>query len=412
MALTVEVERYRWVEAIANAGFGVLRALGARATALDTASICADARRLERAEDWGDERFLVHLDRLVHLLDEAGITPLARALSRGILLKAVRNRLRLRRYVAAHPEVAEVPIDKPMFVVGFPRTGTTALQNLLALGDHRRALAFWELQSPAPLHPDPAVDAARRIRQADRMLRIAYTVAPEMGAIHEIRATTAEEDWSLFATTMAVYNYELQSGLTAWGDALMAEGIAWAYSEFREMLQVLLHQRPARQLVLKCPEHLWFLDDLLHVFPDAAVLWTHREPFDAVGSYCSLISMNRRFYYGAFRPAELGPFVTDRFALGVERALAVRRARPDRVADVHFHDLVRDHVGVVRSLCARFDAPVPVDLDALVAAWHASGRADKRGSHHYDTARYGLDRAEVHARFSPYIDEVQIRVEG
>jgi hypothetical protein len=67
--------------------------------------------------------------------------------------------------------------------------------------------------------------------------------------------------------------------------------MAWAYREYREYLQLLLSQRPADQLVLKCPENLWFLDALLEVFPDACVVWTHRDPYDTIASYCSLISM-------------------------------------------------------------------------------------------------------------------------
>lgn len=407
--VTVEVERYRLPEQILNAGAGALYACGSRFTNLDVDRILADARRETGLTDWGGEEFIPLLRRLVELLESAHITPLARAFSRPVLVKAVRNRLRIREYVRKHPEVKDIPIEKPIFVVGFPRTGTTVMQNVLATHPDRRALQFWELTDPVPTWDDPVEDARRRIRATDRILSIAYRLAPEMGEVHEIRATTAEECWSLFANTFAVLNYEFQSGLTAYGDALMAQDMTWAYAEYREMLQVLLHQRPARQLVLKCPEHLWFLDSLLRVFPDACVLWTHRDPFDTIASYCSLISLNRRVYYGRFRPASIGPHIVERFRVGIERAMAVRdTADPARFLDLRFEDLAPDPAAAVRQVHAHFGLDHPADIDARVAAWLAEDRLDERGKHRYDAERYGLDRDAIHAAYARYIDHFQI----
>jgi len=403
--VTVEVERYRWPERVVNAGATVLYGLGLRVTSLDPDDLLATARRRTGLTDWGDEHFIGVLRELVRLLEGAGITPLARMFSRGILMKAVMNRLRLREHVRRVEAVAAQRVERPIFVVGFPRTGTTTLQNLLALHPRRRALQFWELTAPVPEHPDPEEDARRRIASTNRMLDIAYRLAPEMGQVHEIRATTPEEDWALFANTNAVLNYEFQSGLTAFGAYLMGQDLSWAYAEFKEMLQVLLHQRPADQLVLKCPEHLWFLDSLLKVFPDACVVWTHRDPFESIASYCSLISMNRRVYYGRFRPDEIGPHIADRFLVGIQRALAVREtADPARFLDVRFEELVADQAGTVRRVEEHFGLERWEGMDGAVAAWLASDRLDERGKHRYDARRYGLDREEIGARYRGYVE--------
>lgn len=409
--VTVEVERYRWPERVANAGATVLYALGAPVTNLEPDDLLAAARRSTGLTDWGGDQFVNVLRELIRLLEGAGITPLARIFCRGILIKAVTNRLRLREHVRRVEAVAATKVERPIFVVGFPRTGTTVLQNLLALHPGRRALQFWELTAPVPEHADPAEDARRRIASTDRMLRMAYVMAPEMGEVHEIRATTPEEDWALFANTVAVLNYEFQSGLTAFGDLLMEQDLRWAYAEFREMLQVLLHQRPADQLVLKCPEHLWFLDSLLAEFPDACVVWTHRDPFETIASYCSLISMNRRVYYGQFRPAEIGPHITDRFLVGIERAMKVREtADPARFLDLRFEDLVADHAGAVRQVEEHFGLPRWEGMDAAVEAWLRSDRLDERGKHRYDAERYGLDRDAIHRRYAGYIERFGIPI--
>ena len=106
---------------------------------------------------------------------------------------------RLARYLKQHPRVGSHPIKRPVFILGFPRTGTTLLQNLLALDDQRRALPFWEIMNPVPFHEDPVKDKKARIRAANAKLRIAYWVLPEMAAVHEIRAETLEECWPLLA---------------------------------------------------------------------------------------------------------------------------------------------------------------------------------------------------------------------
>jgi hypothetical protein len=411
--VTVAQESYRWPEVIANAAASMVCATGLPLGSLDPDSIEAAARRSTGLHDWGGESFRGVLRELIRLLEGAGITPLARLASRQILIKAVSNRLRIREHVRTHPEVADVQVQRPIFIVGFPRTGTTVLQNLLACHPDRRALQFWELTAPVPEYPDPAEDERRRVASTERMLRFAYRVAPEMGEVHWISATTPEECWSLFANTMAVLNYEFQSGIAAFGDHLMAQDMSWAYREYREMLQILLHQRPAGQLVLKCPEHLWFLDALLEVFPDAAVVWTHRDPFPTIASYCSLISMNRRFYYGRFSPPDVGRHIAERFAVGIERAMAVReRVGPSRFFDLTFDELVPDPIAAVHRVHEHFGFERSAAHDAAMAAWLESGREDERGKHRYDAERYGLDRDAIHARYARYIETFGVPTRG
>jgi len=409
--LTVQDETYRLPEKLLNGAATMSYKAGLSFTDISMGTILDAARKKTGLTDWGDENFLRYFEKLLEILDGAPITPLARVFIRQICIKAVVNRLKIQEYLAKHPEVRDIPVKKPIFVVGFPRTGTTVLQNLLSLPDDRRALQFWELTAPIPAHPDPEVDAARRIKATNRILQMAYLVAPEQRAIHEISATTAEECWALMANTFAVMNYDFQTGQRAWGDWLCQQDNTWAYEEYRTQLQILLHQRPAKQLVLKCPEHLWTLDALLNVFPDACVVWTHRDPVDTVASYCSLLSMNHRTYYGRFNPSTLGPYYAQRFLFGIERALEVRDARPEaRVVDVRFADLVKDRKGMVRWIHEQFGLDHPEDMDHRIDAWLNSGRSDDKGKHRYGIQRYGLHADEVHAQYAAYIERFNIPV--
>ena len=285
-------------------------------------------------------------------------------------------------------------------MLGFPRSGTTLLQNLLEQAPSRRALRFWELTNPIPEHEEPSRDRAARVRRAERDLTWAYWFVPEMEEMHEVRADTAEECWPLLANTWSVLNFDICHGLVPYGDWLLKQEMAWAYREYRRQLQLLLWRERVDQLVLKCPEHLWFLDSVLEAFPDACIVWTHRDPLDCVASYSSLISLSRRTLQGRIDPAQIGPHIADRFHQGVERAMAARDAIGDesRFFDVNFRELVADPVGMTNRIEERFGLD-PTD-HRLLDDWLTKKRADAPGRHRYDPAMWDLHAIRF-ARSSP-----------
>ncbi|MFT4624213.1 MAG: hypothetical protein ACI8PZ_002872 [Myxococcota bacterium] len=409
--VTVEAEEYSLALKALDGLAGGAERLGMQFGALDPESM-VKAARLSRRSDYGDPLYRTFLDRLCAAASSQPLTAIGRVSLRQSAMRALRNRQRVEKYFVDHPSVSRTPIERPIFVLGFPRTGTTLLQNLLRLPHDRRALEFWELTAPCPVHSDAELDRARRIRSTDRMLAAAYLIAPEMAAVHEVRSTTAEECWPLFFNTFAVLNYDLQSGLTEYGDWLLECDMRPPYREYRRQLQILMHQRPTSHMVLKCPEHLWFLDSLLEVFPDACVVWTHRDPMDSVASYSSLISMSWRMLYGRFSAARIGSHIQRRFREGVERAMAARDRVGDesRFYDVRFSQLVKDPKGTVRKIHEHFDLRHGSEMDGLVDGFLQQRRADKRGAHKYRAERYGLDPESLYAEFTPYIERFGIEL--
>ncbi len=404
MTPTVSNLRYGPLLRAANGAAAVGEWAGASLGHLDAGDILAAARRQTGLSDWGDEGFRAHLEKVVAFAREKeGLTPLARVILRQSFVRAVCNRLWLQDWLRRHPAVRERRVERPIFVLGFPRTGTTVLQNLFAAHPDRRGLPFWQLTVPVPVCDDPVDDARRRRRATDWMLFFAWRAAPEMGEVHYIDTDTLEECWPLFANTFSVMNWELQAGLDAWGDWLQSEAdMRRAYQEYRTYLQVNLDRQPAGQLVLKCPEHLWFLDALLDVFPDACVVWTHRDPYETIGSYCSLMSLQWRTLYGEIDRPALGAFLERRLLVGIDRALAVRDRRGEAsFFDARFQDTVKDPIGVVERASAHFGLDCPPR--AQMEAWLGQKRADERGKHRYDPADYGLVRERVDARYAHYV---------
>ena len=403
--------RVRMLDRVAK----VLDAVSSAGTIDDVDGILETARRRTGLSDFGDPSFHEPMRRIVEAAStNHGFTPLARVMQRQAWNQAAQNRLRLTEYIRTHPHVLDIPIERPIFVLGFPRTGTTLVQHLLAQHPDRRSLRMWELVHPVPTRDHPADDARRSLRSTRALMWAAYQLAPEMGEVHYVDATTYEECWYLFANSFAVLNWDLQSGLRSYGDWLTTEhDMRQAYREYKQYLQVRLSQEPCRQLVLKCPEHLWFIDALLDVFPDACIVWTHRDPYPTLGSYCSLMSMQWRNLYGQIPVQRLGSHMVYRLHQGVEQAMAARDRHPShRFVDVRFHELVQDPLREMERVHQHFDLGWS-DEDAVRGrAWLGTERDDARGKHRYDPDLYGLDRDAIHEQFRPYIDRVGVELQG
>jgi len=414
LSLTVTQLEYNGLTRALDHAAGLLQRIDPAFARIEVGAILDAARRQTGLDDFGDDDFLEPMHRIIEEVPLERFTDLARVVMRSTFVEAAKNRLRVQDYVRRHPEVLDIPVERPVFVLGFPRSGTTILQNLLSRDTTRRSLRFWELTHPVPVHPDPDVDAQRRIRTARRILRLAYLVAPEMRVVHEVRATSPEECWPLFESHFSVLNFDLQSGAVGYGDWLAGRDMRPAYAWYRRQLQILQHRRPRRQLVLKCPEHLWFLDALLEVFPDASIVWTHRDPYDSVASYCSLISLNWRMLYGRIEPLAIGAHITHRFASGVDAAMRARdrMGASDRIHDVDFRALVKDPAGVVHDISERFGLRWDDDPDEVVRSVLRDRRKDKRGAHRYDGAFYGLEHEALYDRFGEYVDRFGIPVQG
>ena len=381
------------------------QALHLPGTRMDHESVLELGRRKAGLRDIGDQRFLEPFAMALECYADPDYTAMSRAFSRTVASRAVMNRVRIEEYLRTHPEVLDVPVERPIFVLGFPRTGTTLLQNLLCLDNDRRGLEWWELCHPSPVHDDPKIDRQRRLRMSQRDIDMAGWFTPEMHQIHHITATTVEECWPLFNTTFAVLNFDLAHGNRRFGDWLLDYDMEWPYREYRRQLQLLLHIRPARQLVLKCPEHLWFADSLLRVFPDACIVWTHRDPFDAVASYCSMVTLARRTLKGRVDPLKVGDHIATRFHQGVTRAMDALDGS-DRVYHVPFEDLVEDPGAVVGQIEAKFD--LDRTSTSRLRDYLSAPRKDERGQHVYDPARYGLDADAIHAQFADYIERFDV----
>ncbi len=259
-------------------------------------------------------------------------------------MMSLSNRLKTTAYLDAHPELKSRPIKRPLFVLGIPRTGTTLLSNLLAADPVHRSPLTWEIDDPVPppttatLYTDPR--ALKRLEAEKAML----AARPDIGKYYRNSAIYPNEDAFIMANDFKTLMWESRGKLPAYREWIFTTNWASAYEYHKQFLQVLQSEAPGTWN-LKLPSHALNVPTLLETYPDARLVWTHRDPLTAVGSLCSLISLAHQDFHRARRSSMARRELP--MAGGTARQSTHGRARPARRG--------ADHRCVLRGSDARSD---------------------------------------------------------
>ncbi|MEU9388051.1 sulfotransferase, partial [Streptomyces sp. NPDC048279] len=243
--------------------------------------------RLLDAAGWteGDEPFADGFRHLLRCWSGAEhLTPVGWLSARGHIGRHLANRARVRRLLAEHPGIEREPVDRPVFVVGLPRTATTLTHGVLSLSADHRCPLLWELLTPG-LEPGPE-ERRKAIATAQRLVGGIDLFAPGFRHVHHLRPAGPEECTFALPHTVMPLSQAVIPEYLPWHES---HDFAADYRYLKQIYQVLQYGRPRRRWVLKSPLHLENLDALRAVFPDATIVWTHRDPATAVASFCSLV---------------------------------------------------------------------------------------------------------------------------
>jgi hypothetical protein len=326
-------------------------------------------------------------------------------------LRAARREIRgwIQSYIAfeqdcaRYPEIAQVPVERPLFLVAFGRTGSTLLHNLLALPPWARAPRLWELWSPSPPPKSDAEDRGARLDTARHRLDFLAKFAPVVALSHPMDPEAPDEcHWIMRHSPLWAMLYDVP-GYWEWLKSLKHDELRRLYLQYR--LQVQHLQLFRRGIwISKAFSHLHFLPVLHDVFPDARIVRLHRDPCAAVASLCSLAQSRRSIYSTRVDPSAVGVSILDLFLDGMARAIAVDRARPDApVIDIHFDDLVADPIGTVRRVHETLGYPYDAAFERAMRDYLARISAAPAYQHRYSLEQFGLSRAQILDRSAEYL---------
>jgi len=388
-----------------NAAGAGLRRLGVRWPRLDPEALEAAARRRTGLSDFGDPSYREGLNVLVAAFEARDdVHAFGRVYFREVCVAALANRLKIQRDLTRHPEILDVPVPRPLFVTGLPRSGTTFLHRLLSSDPAGRTMLFWEALAPSP-PPETATYATDpRIAKVRRSLALVKRLAPRLSAAHQFAADIPEEDNNLFVHGFLAGIFGFQFDVPAYVEWMRPLDLTDAYRYMRRQLQLLSWKHRGSHWVLKAPTHMYGLDALLRVFPDASVVVTHRDPLKVVPSVSSLAAGFRGILTDRVDRRRLGDEFTQVLAAGTERMIDSRAAAadPSRFFDVHYADLVADPISTCRDIYAHFGYEFTPEFEAAARRHLAENPQHKHGVHRYCLDDFGLDPAAVEAKFTRY----------
>jgi hypothetical protein len=352
-------------------------------------------------DDWGDPAFREHLEVLCKSLQEqTDLSEVGLAMTFEQLVGNLVNRLRLEALVTAHPEVEDVPIDRPIIICGLPRTGTTHLHNLIAADPAIRYLPYWESLEPFPA-PDEDEQSARDRCQAG--LDIVNTSMPEFKRMHEMTVDHAHEEIQLLANDLSTMLFETQFHVPDYAAHYKSHDQTPAYAYLKRSLQALQWLRGGTRWVLKSPQHLEQFPALLKTFPDATFVVTHRDPVEVLKSMVTMISYSSRMACDHPDPVKISRNWVNRADDLLNGCLRDRDVLPAAQSiDVRFEDFMADEQGTVAAIYELADQPYDERARAAMAQFCRDHPRGRHGGVIYTPTELGLDTDGLAKQFDGY----------
>jgi len=380
---------------------------------LDACGLLAAAQAGKGLSDWGDptlpDRFVLAVERL----NAAGLDPAGEAKAQAICLELLTTRLRFFEDRKRYP-IADEVIDRPLFATGEPRCGTTLLHALLSVDPEGRSLRFWEVMAPSPPPGLAAPDDPRRA-SADAYWADANEKIPLWLVSHPYNdmlgdgLPECERTWAFDFRHL---------GPTVWWRApipMQMTGLPSdpqaQYRVHRMMLQACQYGRPAKYWTLK-GFHSGKLGALFETYPDASVIWIHRDPVQCIASRIAMVGALDEGSMG--RPQDWKAAAA--YWLGVSRAsikagFESPHINDPRVHHVRYPDFVADPVGTIRGFYEMAGKPFTSQFEAAIRHYLVNNKGDRYGKFTYSLDLIGEDIDALNAEFAPYRERFGLEIE-
>lgn len=364
---------------------------------LDKDSLIKAARKATGLHDLGNLFWDEPLERmLTSINEEAQLHPIGQFITRQRIINLLSVRLRAEHYFKKHPEILAQDLYPVMLVIGLQRTGTTKLQRLLASDPDNRAILSWEALNPAPVKGDETT-GKERIKTAKTSVKALKYMSPGFFAIHPIEYDAPEEDVLLLDVSFLSQTAEATMHVPSYASWLEEIDQSVAYEYMVRLLKLLQWQRPAKRWVLKTPHHLEFLDLVNKHFGEVQYIWTHRNIYESVPSFLSMVAYSRRLFSNAVDPQQLAKHWVRKNGYMLSRALEFHEANNhiSLFTDVPYQHLVADSLGVIKRIYADRQEAISPELMQIFNESNRNNPQGKYGVHKYKLSDFGIDESYI-----------------
>jgi hypothetical protein len=305
-----------------------------------------------------------------------------------------------------YPQIAEVPIRRPLFILGLPRCGTSFLHALIDGDPDVRTPLMWEVANPSPPPEAATFDTDPRIAEFDAYIEREFGgKLDDLKKGHPIGAKIPQECGSFMTTSFHSSNPVMINRVPGFYRWFLQADLTFRYEVHKMWLQHLSWKNPGKQWVLKIQEHMYAMPELLSVYPDAVFVQPHRDPVTVIASISQLIRVIRSVAYDYQDPVALGHEFLHLWHDGLERMMDYRARHPELpIYDMRYKDLVADPVKAVGGIYKRFGMDYTQAAQDGVRRWLEENPAGKHGKHKYTLEDFGLDEDKVRDVYGDYIE--------
>lgn len=379
-----------------------------RSMPLDADELMETALRNAGRSRFADESFRPALERLLAALgSEAQLGIFGHFAARYDLLRCMRNLLRMDRAEEEDARIVTRAVGSPIFITGLPRSGSTFLHSLLALDPANVVPRSWQLIYPYPLsRASPAGDHRRA--QVARQLALFRLLSPGLARMHPVSADAPQECTDITGHVFRSLRFDTIYRILSYRDWLDESGHELAYLFHRRFLSHLDAQGPTgRQWVLKSPDHVFALEALTRVYPDAPVVMLHRDPLKVLASVARLTEILRRPFTTHLRRVEIGQEVSERWAQGVERMMAFKAASQN-VLHLYYRDIVAAPMHTVARLYRHCGLTLSAAAETRMQEFLRRVPRGGYAVHHHSLEAFGLEPLKLREQFARYINTFDV----
>jgi hypothetical protein len=377
---------------------------------LEVEPLLESALRASGRPDFATRSFVPALERLVAACNqEASLSALGTLALRHDVLRCLRNLLRFDELEEGSPALLAAPVRAPVFITGMPRSGTTYLHRLIVQDRSTIAPRLFHL-----VHPDVShcgcVGSAWRKAAVGLQLALFRLIAPEFHALHPLGVDEPEECTDIIAQVFHSSRFESSYRIPSYGAWLHATGFLDAYRFHRRFLQHLQVHCPERRWVLKSPDHVFALDELRRVYPDARLIVIHRDPVRVLASVAKLTQVMRNPFTRRIDPREIGEEVTASWIDGARRIAAL----PDNdrsILHLHYRWIVSHPLEAVDAVFRHCGLTMSDETEYRMFRWLSRLQNARRAPSRYDLAHFGLNPHWLREQFRHYTDKFRVEIE-
>jgi Sulfotransferase family len=366
--------------------------------------LLAAARSRTGLDDFGDGSFREGLERLVDAINrESKLNEFGQIAGPEMLIGQLVNRLQVEHWYRLHPEIDDEQIIAPLFGIGLPRTGSTALACMLAQDPGTRSLRTWEAGQPCPPPQTATAMTDPRIAVTRANLEASLQRCPERRGMLPWNAAMPNECLLVMFLDFKQCSYLIWFHVPSYVQWVRTQcDMESTYRYHKRVLKLLQWRCPPERWSLKSPTHMFYIDALNKVYPDARFVMTHREPTEVLPSLVELLWSMRREFLAETHPRSNARLALEGWALALRRMMEFRaRAGEDRFFDIAFRDTMTDPLAEMRRLYQWLGWEFTTGIADRMSAWRS---ANPKGSHTLNSQDYGLDETSIRQTYRFYTE--------